>query len=520
MDWLSLGGVRKLRYAENRFLEVLLCAFTLERTDEGSRLRVCVSEDSPTIWLPQAKDGVRETIPDFRRAAERYQRLLDDFLIHRVGARYSFEDSDFPFRYASGGTLPILRIGRDDYYCFFYRDIFPVGWNIANGGCDTRHELRNPLFAVDRELREELISLDPCKEKRYVFEDDAGRRLDHPDFEVARRIWEANFPGKDVGGFSESTIPLRWLHGPDEVEVSFEGEMQDVLRGCFININASDYGIEVDRVARCMLDDDVILCDGEIVDGHLLNRVIGLFKTNRSDLLSGDPESECVPDRLFFSGHSREKGEWRNVIDEYIAHIDRDISKRRAQEWQEIEDKAKFGLCPVTRSILERHTQRERQRPRRSKTEAACCDVLISFSRKDVRFAKRVHKYLAERTEWRVFLSDQADRRLRPQDIDEAIESATCLVAVATDPRNLKCPWPMYESRAFHMLLRNERCSCGLKRPRQLIPCVRDSEPGNLPLPLVRYDAVRCSSTCENAGLKELVKRIDPHLRRAAPHQA
>jgi hypothetical protein len=45
-----------------------------------------------------------------------------------------FKDPLFPFRYASGGVLPILRIGRKEFFCFFYRDIDPVGWNIANGG--------------------------------------------------------------------------------------------------------------------------------------------------------------------------------------------------------------------------------------------------------------------------------------------------------------------------------------------------------------------------------------------------
>lgn len=61
-------------------------------------------------------------------------------------------DENFPFRYASGGTLPILRMEGQGYYCFFYRDIFPIGWNIANGGCCTREELLNPQMTIEREL--------------------------------------------------------------------------------------------------------------------------------------------------------------------------------------------------------------------------------------------------------------------------------------------------------------------------------------------------------------------------------
>jgi len=43
-----------------------------------------------------------------------------------------------------------VRIKEEEYYCLFYRDIFPVGWNIANGGSDNNEELLNPLLTIER----------------------------------------------------------------------------------------------------------------------------------------------------------------------------------------------------------------------------------------------------------------------------------------------------------------------------------------------------------------------------------
>jgi hypothetical protein len=125
---------------------------------------------TPAIRSRRGSLAVRSAIPDHASKAAEYQAELDAFLLGCEGRKYEFSDPDFPFRYASGGTLPIVGFENEEYYCFFYREVHPIGWNIANGGCDSLIELLNPLYTVERELREELLIIDGKREHLYVFD--------------------------------------------------------------------------------------------------------------------------------------------------------------------------------------------------------------------------------------------------------------------------------------------------------------------------------------------------------------
>lgn len=224
MDIYASDLIRPLHIAENQFLEILLSQFSLRRRNQGSELLVALDENMPAIWTRAAKYQVERMIPDFEGKASRYQKELDSFLLDSEGDTYEFNDADFRFRYVSGGALPVLRFGRKEYYCLFYRDIFPIGWNIANGGSDDINELLNPYDTLERELREELVVVDPKRGRRYVFEGDAGKPLDHYDFAVARRLWQRRLSSLDFSKLEELVIPLKWLDGPDYLTVEFANE--------------------------------------------------------------------------------------------------------------------------------------------------------------------------------------------------------------------------------------------------------------------------------------------------------
>jgi hypothetical protein len=96
---------------EDRFLQLLLSQFSLRRRQEpgGESFELCVrfDENTPAICNAQAKAHLRSILPAEKRM--RYQQRLDDFLLNsRGGNEYSFNDPAFFFRYASGGTLPII----------------------------------------------------------------------------------------------------------------------------------------------------------------------------------------------------------------------------------------------------------------------------------------------------------------------------------------------------------------------------------------------------------------------------
>ena len=261
MDWSGSDLVGPFKRVQNRFLEVLVSHFVLKRKEDGgSELSVHFTDNTPTVWTRRGKDAVEQMMPNFESKWGAYQAKLDAFLLRGEGDVYEFFDPDFPFRYASGGALPILKLGEEEYYCLFYRDVSPIGWNIANGGCDTQNELLNPVDTVERELREELLIVDPRRKKRYVFKSAAGKSFDRPEFELARRFWQELYPGLDVASFDELMIPLKWIEGPDSLDVRFgEGPAESPRDGFFLNINAEDFGIEVDKIARISLDEDVTL---------------------------------------------------------------------------------------------------------------------------------------------------------------------------------------------------------------------------------------------------------------------
>jgi hypothetical protein len=119
--------VRPLQMAENSFLQVLLTQFTLQRAGQGTNLSLRFDGGMPAIWTRQAKDYLKGHIPAFARKAAQYQQRLDAVLVDRTETTLAFQDADFPFRYCSGGALPVLRMGDREFYCLFYRDIYPIG---------------------------------------------------------------------------------------------------------------------------------------------------------------------------------------------------------------------------------------------------------------------------------------------------------------------------------------------------------------------------------------------------------
>jgi len=497
--------VAPLGFVENHLLEVLLTQFSLTRRQDGrgAKLHVEFNRDTPAIWQRTAKNDVRRMISDFHEKSRKYQRELDDFLLNNRGSHYEFNDPDFPFRYASGGTLPILRFGKEEYYCLFFRDLFPIGWNIANGSCDTVEEMLNPLLTIERELREELLVIDPDRQKRYVFSWDAGMRLDRPEFDIARRIWQERFEELDFPNFQELKLPLKWLEGPDSIEVQLGENKPRSTTGCFLNITTEDFAIEIDKVARINVDDGVRLCDGEITEGRLVNRIVGLFPVEQLNRDVREGKSEFRPEKFFFDATTYNGGELDRVVEkDFLRRI---VSTRQPDEIEHFRTVSqKYGLCPITNQIIRRYTSPQQQEGKTT-TSSSDPEVFISFGGEDQHLARKVYEFLRVKMKRRVFLSEELHDYHFTRAIDEALLSAHTLVAVGTSPFNLNRRWPEYEYRSFHNYILNDR-----KPPekRQLISFVAGFQPVDLPPPLYHYQAVVCDSDNIEAGLEKLASFI------------
>src|SRR5215470_11116324 len=214
-SWLfNVDMVSRLNFVENQFIQALVTEFTLRRRKDTSGIELAVSfnENSPAISTTRAKINVHGAIPEFEKKAEIYQRELDAVFQGKKDF-YGFNDATFPFRYASGGTLPIVRMDGHDFYCLFYRDIFPIGWNIANGGCCNRDELLKPLRTANRELCEELIMVQRATGIQYIFKGGENALLSRFPGVKALETWAKIFPELMRKEIKEVEVPAKWYAG-------------------------------------------------------------------------------------------------------------------------------------------------------------------------------------------------------------------------------------------------------------------------------------------------------------------
>jgi len=499
MSWTNSEHVRPLQVAEHRFLQVLLTGFTLMAQDEGVSLQIEFDGDTPAIWSVYGKTDVRSAIqPSLEKAAD-YQQKLNEVLVSRTRDLWRPPDAQLPFRFASGGTLPIIRYRGRDYFCLFYREIFPIGWNIANGGSDTIDELLNPLETVERELREELMVVDRRNCRWYVFEGDAEKALDRPEFAAARRLWTKLLPGADPEEYERVPLPVKWISGPDTLDVRYGGE-HAIIPGCFLTITAEDFGIEVDRVARIHLDAEAALLDGELCGTFLLNQPVGLFPTDRWTKDTVEKPGRFEPEFVFYSGIRHVASELERVIEAYVNHTSR---VRHAEQIAEYSAARAAGrhcdLCPVSRSLLSRYLPSTPPPPPPVETTV---QHFVSYGGPDERHALEVSHSFAE-AGIPHFCSTQKNAPQWVRAIDEALESATHFIAVATHPKHLRRSWPSYEFSCFVAQERNGRKPPGAR----VVPFISFKEK-ELPALLQPWTAIHFNPDNPAPGLADLASYL------------
>jgi hypothetical protein len=504
--------IRPLAQAQNEFLQVLLSTFSLRQGERGIVLDVEFDFESPAIWLRRGRTHIRRQLDP--ASTTQYQQELERVLLAQETKEWTHDDAAFPFRFGNGGTLPVIRCGNKDYYCLFYREIAPIGWNIANGGAESAAELLDPLATIERELREELIIVEPTAGHRYVFDWDEGRRADHPDFAVARRVWHEIFQQRDFLQLRDLPLPLKWLPGHDSVVIRFNNQPPIAFTDCLLNINAEDFGIEIDRVAKLAVGPEAVFCDGEVVHGNLLNRVVGLFEVHRFNAAMAAGRKEFFPDRVFWGGRERSQDGVRQVVGEYLV----DVVARRvwamgvwAMDIQaEYEaTQCKFGLCPVTRNLIRRFLLLEEEfeetvtpafTPASLPDSLQKTDVFLSFASEAMPLAQQVFVAL-QRAGHQVFFSQETLHQANFADaIDTALSAAKSLVVVGTETEHFFKPWVRYEWQSFHNDI------MGGRKPwdTPFITFAAKPDRDALPRPLVFREIVACDPTALAPSLQRL----------------
>lgn len=448
------------------------------------------------------------------------QRKIDSFF-RSDDEVYDYHDASLPFRLGNGGTLPVIRLDGADYYCLFYRDSHPTGWNIANGAANTRHDLLHPDLIVERELREELIIVEPERGRWYVFDWHDARLRDHPDFAVAQALWTEHFRRQGFPEFADTPLPLKWSLPPDIELEAVEQRNHDAVRiYCgneppiytgkgFLNINAEDFGIEFDRIAKLSVGSEAVFCDGELRGNRLLNRVVGLFAVDRVQDMVVCDERRFLPDKIFWDGVDRTGDNPKEVIAAFLG--------RRGSSWAQLEENLlknaaphppgnPLDLCPVTRTIVQRHRQlraAEQVRPTTQPADGAF-EVFVSFASEDRSLARSVYDQITSDNR-RAFFSDiTMTNGAFADQIDMALDSASAFVAVGSRVENLQKSWVKYEWRNFH----NDLNSGRKPADAPFFAFVTGVNPQDLPRPLRLQQAVTADATNPTLAFEQLRRFI------------
>ncbi len=352
------GFVRPLRDLERDFLEVLISSFTLSARGKGAELNIRFPDDAPTIWSAHGKRALEAAVLDQHQDdISDLQRRLEDFLASPRGEPFRFESERIRFRYASGGTLPIVEIENQPYYCLIYREVRPIGWNIVNGGTDTYAELLQPVKAMERELSEELIIIDPAERQRITLES----RKDFPEFTLMKELMGDLFPRLDLQSLEEIQPEVRLEHGPDSLTVQIGSGAPRRTENIFLNINATDLGIEIDRIVRFEVSKECIFIDGELCYGHVpghhaVNAPIGLFAVSRLDRVLATGGGRFEPDFFFWNAKHHSGARFEEIVwDRFIPSMAMNLTQAEQEYFRTEKDQGRaFDLCPVTRSIIKR----------------------------------------------------------------------------------------------------------------------------------------------------------------------
>ena len=491
-----------LNLAGNQFLQALVTNFEIRRTPHGCELTVRFDGSTPAIWLRAMKGQLRKTLT--RKRVEACQLRIDAALHDPQGKTYRHADATFPFRWANGGTLPLVRMGCKSYAVLFYRDEHPVGWNLANGASDNLLEMRDPFAVVERELREELLIVGGGHRHRYVFGMNEGRPLEHPEFVAARHIWDRLFKAPPFSSLQELEIPLHWMAGPDTVRIEYGHEEPVTYGDCFVNVNAEDFGIEIDRVAVMNIDEGSKFCDGEMTSGNLQDRVVGLFplETLKADFERGSREFR--PPILFRRGRQCD-------LDDLDAEIEEGVSRSKhlgltsGAAWKKADaEDRRYDLCPVTRTLLRRSLAHFDTAPR----PGTSCDLFVSYPSEDIAYADRLYKGLQRSTRKVFFCPERTFRTDFSFAMWDAVDSASAMVAVCSNPAYFQKNYFRAEWNAFY----NSRLNQRKKADAPLIVLLVNMEQRQVVAPLHTCESVKCSGAHD---LQQAIELVDVELRKA-----
>lgn len=442
--------IAPLSEVAGQYLQVLLQKVSLYRDKQGVVvLDVEFDGNTEAIW---SSAGRREVF-------ERYDAQLEDGavvqqqineIIDIPSSRANFKGAKFPFRYANGGALPVMRHRGHSYYCLFYREIHPIGWNIANGGSDSIHELIDPLQTMEREFYEEVIVVDPARRTRFSGgQTSAGLSS---TLSTALRLAGRRFPHiKDIEKFSTRDCAMQWLDGPDRLLVRPADGPERQCSRIYVNVAAADCSIEVDRLVYMDLDDDAVVVHGETVEGELLNSIVGLFEVGKlKDAVKRQPwGSRLLQPDIVFHDAKRCDAKFESVLDKHFAHVKTFLGKSEIKRYQDARAAGRaFDLCPVAEGLLRREAKEPDATGRSPTTRQSDAgsggrfNIFLAHHHED---ARKIFEFLSGIGFEVFYYPETHNTTSAMEEINDAIDSANTLVVYLNARADYDQPYVKFE---------------------------------------------------------------------------
>jgi hypothetical protein len=275
------------RLVGKTFAVELLNSPVIFTRDNNGKIRITISRrgvrdavynNAGKNWL--IKNYLKDDI--YKWAKEKDAEIHNFLMGRNQNPRYALGLDNFPLRWASGGVLSVIRInGKDGLWTpFFFRDISPIGWNIALGSSESDNELNNPSSLLMREFLEETLIL-PNKPD-YAANQQVKTFVIMPD-----PINGFIEPRKQAEHFVDAHIDLRNqldrlnLHldqGAITCDYTRTNTLVEILdhqgnpqnprewRNVLVCFNLLELGIEVVAVLEYDLKNTDYILDGEVID--------------------------------------------------------------------------------------------------------------------------------------------------------------------------------------------------------------------------------------------------------------
>lgn len=196
--------------------------------------------------------------------------------------RWGEAGESLPLRWVSGGFLPIIEFRNNYWAMLFFRDIRPIGLNLAVGASETKSEYKNLHKLIGREFSEETVLLmsEPrvgglVPQQRFTVEEfgiETSQPISeyiNPEFVEKHNLLRKLHDGMYIDVLkNEDGRPITPIHTPFRVRLRYHSaDLKTIDERYFKNvlftINPFEFGVEIIWLCKFEINEGEYILDGE-----------------------------------------------------------------------------------------------------------------------------------------------------------------------------------------------------------------------------------------------------------------